>query len=215
MADANADGPELAYPTVDDLRWARLARELPFEELDAVRRQAEQWRNAIGGATALFGIAALVRGRNDLTTVPAGWRTATALVLGAAFLALLVAFAVAAYASFGRPGVRVRVQVNGAAYRRWSAARARQIGRLVPIAAASAGLGVVLTAVAVGLTWFAPAAAERPQQYAVRSTGGDVCGELVGVENGQLMLLIGTGSGAGSWTVPLAQVSHIGKVVKC
>ncbi|MFF4362149.1 hypothetical protein [Streptomyces sp. NPDC001604] len=212
MTDADADNPELAYPTVDDLRWARLARELPFKELDAVRRQAEQWRNAIGGATALFGIAALVRGRNDLTAVPAGWRTATALVLGAAFLALLIALAVAAYASFGRPGIRVQAQ--GAAYRRWSAARARQIGRLVPIAAASAGLGVILTAAAVGLTWLAPAA-ETPQQYAVRSVNGYACGELVGMEEGRLILLIRTGSSAESWTVPLAQVSHIGKVVTC
>ncbi|WP_430501280.1 hypothetical protein ACQRWP_06750 [Micromonospora trifolii] len=199
-------------PSSDDLRWARLARELPFAELDAVRRQAEQWRNAIGGLTALLGFAALVRGRNDLTTIPPGWRIATATVLAAAFFMLLGGFALAAYASFGRPGVVVRA--NGASFRRWSADRARQIGRLVPVAVLCAALGVVLTAVAVGLTWFAPAN-EPDRRYAVRSASGEACGDLVGVENGRLVLLIELGGRKVPWSSPLPDVSRMDRVVNC
>jgi hypothetical protein len=202
-----------ALPTEDDLRWARLARQLPFEELDAVRKQAEQWRNAIGGATALLGFAALVRGRNDLTAVPSGWRIAIGLILGAAFVALFAAFVVAAYASFGRPGLRVRV--NGAAYRRWSTARAREIGRLVPVAAAAAGLGVVLTAAGVGLTWVAPAASEPASRFAVVSTGGKACGDLAGIENGRVVLLTSVAGRPVPWSAPLTDVQRMDKVVKC
>jgi hypothetical protein len=203
---------EPGLPSADDLRWARMARELPFAELDAVRRQAEQWRNAIGGLTALLGFAALLRGRNDLTTVPPGWRIATASVLAAAFLVLLVSFALAAYASFGRPGVVVRA--SGASFRRWSTARARQIGRLVPVAVLLAGLGIVLTAVAVGLTWFAPAA-EPDRRYAVRSASGDACGDLVGVADGRLVLMVKLGGRTVPWSAPLADVRAMDRVVSC
>lgn len=199
-------------PSADDLRWARLARELPFAELDAVRRQAEQWRNAIGGLTALLGFAALVRGRTDLTTMPPGWRIATATALAVAFLTLLAGSTLAAYTSFGRPGVVVRT--NGASFRQWSVARARQIGRLVPIAVGFAGLGVVLTAVAVGLTWFAPTA-DAGGRYTVRSASGEACGELIGVENGRLVLLVELGGRTVPWSAPLPEVSHLKRVVTC
>ncbi|MEU8819447.1 hypothetical protein [Actinoplanes sp. NPDC048796] len=205
---ADRAGP--ALPTRDDLRWARLARELPFEELEAARKQAEQWRNAIGGLTALLGVAALVRGRNDLTSIPSNWRVSVALVLAAAFLSLLLAFALSAYASFGRPGVRIRL--NGSALRRWSGARTRQIGRLVPVAAAAAALGIVLTGVAAFLTWFAPATAGPSRPYAVRTATGQQCGELIGVDRGRMVLRTGPNS---LWSTPLAEVISISEVKAC
>jgi hypothetical protein len=197
-------------PTHDDLRWARLARELPFEELDAARKQAEQWRNAIGGLTALLGIAALVRGRSDLTTIPSGWRVAVALTLSVAFLSLLVALGVSAYASFGRPGVRVRL--SGSALRRWSSARTKHIGRLVPIAAIAAGLGIVLIGVAAFLTWFAPAAIETRRPYTVRTATGQACGELIGVNGGWVVLRIKQDA---LWSVPLTEVTSLSAATAC
>jgi hypothetical protein len=197
-------------PTHDDLRWARLARELPFEELDAARRQAEQWRNAIGGLTALLGVVLLVRGRNDLTTMSMGWRVTVGLTLSAAFLSLFAGLALSALASFGRPGVRVRL--NGTALRRWSAARTRTIGRHVPIAAAAAGLGIVLTGVTAFLTWIAPSGAAPAQSYMVRTATGQACGDLIGAASGIVVLRTAAGV---LWSAHLTDVTTITATPAC
>ncbi|MFD9906867.1 hypothetical protein [Streptomyces sp. NPDC059063] len=196
-----------------DRRWAELARELEFTQLDELRARAEGWRNGLGGLTALLAVLVVLKGRDDLNGLPAWARhTATGLV-AASFLLLLTGSVLAVLAAHGRP--RERILLAGQSLRRWSEREAARILRLLPVALVCCLLGVVCGGAGIGI---ALALTEAPQDRLVRvtTTTGERCGEFLGSGRDGVALREGDGGGGGKRvTLPARSVVSVTPVGGC
>ena len=54
--------------TLDSKRWAQLASELKFTQLDTARKQAEVWRAGLAALTALLTAVFVLKGRGASAT---------------------------------------------------------------------------------------------------------------------------------------------------
>jgi hypothetical protein len=209
-------GPHALGPSSDDLRWQELADELPFEQVENTRRQAEGWRNALIAATAIVGTVTVVHGRQDLSALQAPWRYTVIATLAAAFAALLTGTIMTTVAAHGRPGQRI--WAKGEALRQWSARRARQAGRLTLAGAILCVLGINLVVAAAGITALAPGATTSDSTRLVtvqtRSTP-PTCGQLIHIEGNQIVLRVAGHDGEIQWSVPLDQVVRLSPVNAC
>ncbi|GAA1007906.1 hypothetical protein Aple_044240 [Acrocarpospora pleiomorpha] len=189
-------------------RWAMLAQDLTFEQLATVRKQAEGWRTALAGLTALLSTVLIIKGRDSVTslaTVPR-W-TATAL-LGLAFAMLIVATLSSVRAASGNPGTEILL--TGEELRTWTQTEVRHVGRLIYRATLFTITALALLALAVGITWLAPSAQTDRPLIEVLNTSGRVCGELVGTADGALILKT-----AKLRQVPLIAVTSVTPVTAC
>ncbi|WP_030560371.1 hypothetical protein [Streptomyces aureocirculatus] len=200
-----------------DRRWAELARELEFTQLDELRRQAEGWRTGLTGLTALLAVLAVLKGRDDLNGLPdAARRTALGLI-AAAFLLLLAGSVLAVRAAHGRLGERTLLA--GQALRRWTEDEVVRVTEALRRASVCCVLGVACAAGAVGLAW---ATAESPGDGLVRvsTTSGERCGEFLGSGRGGVSLRAeGTGKTDGGKarrvTLPARTVISVTPVDGC
>ncbi|MBO3752530.1 hypothetical protein J5X84_41290 [Streptosporangiaceae bacterium NEAU-GS5] len=216
MATDSAGDPVTDYPTSDDLRWERLARDLPFDQLEAVRKQADGWRNALAGITAVVGAVTLVRGRDDIVAMPDSWRYATFGLLVTAFAALTGGLFAAARASFGRPGERI--WSNGPALRSWSERRTREIADLIRLATALSIVGVSAVAAAATMSWFAPVESSSSAATTVLVQdirGNSVCGALVGMRAQEIVLVRNDVSKQIPWSSPMSDVLRVVPATRC
>ncbi|MFI9240085.1 hypothetical protein [Streptomyces sp. NPDC053079] len=156
-------------------RWAELARELEFNQLPELRRQAEGWRTGLTGLTALITVLAVLKGRDNLADLPEGARLAATCLLGSAFLVLVVGSLLAVRASHGRPGDEIIL--GGQALRRWTEREVVRISRFVKASAVCCVLGVVLVFAAVATAW-STAGGPAAGLVQVRTPSATVCGEL-------------------------------------
>jgi hypothetical protein len=202
-------------PTAADLRWQRLAEALPFEQVEATRRQAEGWRNALIAATALTGTVTVFHGRQDLSAIATGWRYLAIAALGIGFAALISASVIATMAAYGRPGERI--WATGESLRRWSMARARRASQLTLASAVLCILGISLVVLAAGITALAPAAASQAGDYVVvqDQSADPVCGRLVAVDNGHLVLDVGNLGHEVLRSWPVADVTRVIPAASC
>lgn len=199
------DGP-------DAKRWATLARQLPFEQVGGVRRQAEGWRNGIATATTVLLAAVVVKSRSDVTTLPPVVRAVTGLLVLLAFVVLLAALLVSARAAYGRPGEEI--WSTGEKLADWSEAEARRAGRLVEQAVRLAVLGLSTLMVAAAIAWLAPAPVPAAQLVLVRTADEVACGRLSAARGGTLTLATGRNFSA-IWTRPLSSVVEIVPATGC
>jgi hypothetical protein len=150
----------------EDLEAAALLDRNEANRLHLVRTRAEKW---LGGLTALTGLVAtvlVIKGPQSTTDIATSWKIAVGSFIAAA-LAVLVFGTYRAYQSaYGDPGRLDEVDsqpVTGLARRlataRNQAAAAAQAHLSDAVIATLAA--VVLLAVAIGLTWFAPPAAKH------------------------------------------------------
>ncbi|MFE0535540.1 hypothetical protein ACFW20_16105 [Streptomyces nigra] len=160
-----------------DRRWARLAQELEFTQLPELRRQAEGWRNGLAGLTALLAVLVTLKGRDDLAQIPPAAQHAVGVLVGLAFLLLLVGSVFAVRAAHGSPGDRVLVA--GQALRDWTRREITRVTRSLGVAAVCCVSGVALVAVAVVVVWVT---SDSPPEHLVRvvTTSGERCGEFLG-----------------------------------
>jgi hypothetical protein len=198
-------------PSVEEERWSQLAADLPFEQAAAARKQAENWRNLLGGLTALVATVGFVGGREDLRELEPPWRlaTAAALTLGlAAFVSATFCAGAAAYGLLPRRSV----PTTGKALRVWSRDTVDRAGRLLARAAVLSLAGVVLVVAGAWVTWLGPAE-EPPSGHAVlvEVPGGPMCGELVAWRDGRLLLEVG----GNVRDVPAADVTRLEFVERC
>jgi hypothetical protein len=87
-------------------RFAQRGQQLQLEQLDAVRRQAEGWRNGLGGLTGLVGVVFVIKGRGSVAGLPESWRITVVALLVGAFGLLLAGTLLAIRACHGGPGTR-------------------------------------------------------------------------------------------------------------
>lgn len=187
-----------------DRRWAELARELEFTQLQELRRQAEGWRTGLTALTGLLAGLAVLKGRENLADLPAAARdTAMGLAAGA-FVLLLVGAVLAVRASHGRPGDEILL--GGQALRAWTEREVVRVRRSLRVASVCCVLGVLLGASAVGVAWWhaAPAPANLVE---VRTSTTTLCGELLNAGPDGVAVWTGKGDRRELRTVPSATVT--------
>ncbi|GAB3276737.1 hypothetical protein [Kineosporia babensis] len=175
---------------MNDLRWwADQARDVHRHQLEIVRKQAEAWRAGLSGLTALIGTVLLVKGRDSFADLETGYAVTVAVLLGLTAALLVTATLKAISAASGVPGDNTVVTPES--LRRWSMEEAFLAQRRLLWARRLTVGGFCLLAMAVGLTWFAPEAAEPPPLLQVVAPGEKGCGMLVGMGAETVMLRSG------------------------
>jgi hypothetical protein len=191
-------------------RWAQLAQELQFSQLDIARKQADTWRTGLATLTTLLTAILVIKGRDDLSTLTTTAQIVVAALLGLALLLLLTATMWVSRALAGPPGEEILL--TGEDLQDWTNGEVRKISRALRWAPGLAAISVVVVAAAIGVTWFAPAAkgASAPLVQ-ITETGGQItCGTFIGEARRQVILTVVAGTpGHGDATEPTTSTSTI------
>ncbi|MEU8676025.1 hypothetical protein [Streptomyces sp. NPDC048560] len=171
--------------TTDQLdRAAERLDEMANAQLDIARRQAEGWRNFLTLATGLLTAVLILKGRDNVTELPTGYRVAVTALLACALVGLLAAAFAAVSAAHGKPGDDLKYP-DALSLLDWETEERKRIVGHIRFVCWATAIGVLAVAAAVLLTWTAPAPEEKkpgPQLVTVRTQAGPVCGELVAVD---------------------------------
>jgi hypothetical protein len=195
--------------SLDRKRWALMAYELRFGQLEAARKQAEAWRTGLASLTALLAAVLVIKGRDNVSALAEPYRWLAVALLGAALGLLLFATMLVARAIAGPPGDEILL--SGEGLRAWTAREVDTISRAVRWAPRLAVAGVVSVALAVGVTWLAPAAGSAGPLIRVNDGNGQVCGQMIGVSQHELIVRT-SGKTA---LLPLSAIADIEPVAAC
>jgi len=196
--------------TLDRKRWAQLASELKFSQLDTARKQAEVWRAGLATLTALLTAVFVLKGRDNVSDLTEPYQAIVVGLLGLALALLLIATLWVSRALAGPAGEEILL--TGERVEQWTKEEVRRISVALRWAPVSAATGVVAVAVAIGVTWLAPAQdATAPLVQVTQSTGQQSCGQLIGVSDRQLILR----PASGPVLIPLTTVTAITPVTAC
>jgi hypothetical protein len=177
--------PEAGRPaTPADLRRAQQVEVMRRTELPRVRAAAVQWRNGLAGLLVTLIGFSLIKGRSDIGELSPSAAAAVGVLL---LLALVAGAAGALYllrAANGRPAVVAVSDLapGPIAEHHEAQASTHALRRGIALSLACAAL---LTA-AVGTTWYGPAR-ERPQ-VELTTDAGAVCGSVIRIESGRVVL---------------------------
>ena len=160
----------------------------------------------------------IIKGPENASDMSSGGRLAVAILLGIAFVVLLLGSGLAMYAAYGFPD-RDKL-LTGESLRDWTALEARKSRNRMIGAAASFFLAVLLVGLAIGVTWFDDGA--DPSAFVVvetMPTAGQprpepICGELKSGSDGKLVIKTKTPPG-NTKTVPITNVAGISLVSEC
>ncbi len=190
-------------------RFAQLGQQLQLDQLTAVRRQAEGWRNGLTGLTGLVGVVFVLKGRESVAGMPAVWRWTTAALLVSAFVLLLIGALGAVRAAHGQLGQRTWLTGD-----RLFAAVLDEVERTQDALTTArrtsvAGLCVIVAAIAV--SWAVPVDDSKEPTTGVSLvlvvTGeGPRCGELVAGDTRALTLKVAGEKGKSGGRTPAASV---------
>jgi hypothetical protein len=157
--------------------WHGRLEELQAKSLTDVHGAAEKWAGTIASLVGIFGIAGLIKGRDEIDKLTQNTKLGVAILVG---IALLLAFIAMYMAALAAQGVTSEVWTVGDFEQQYNnatkvAADRLKGSRLLVIPATLA------LAIAVGLTWFGPAKKAEGENSAVvvRQGGAAVCGQLV------------------------------------
>ena len=169
--------------------WDERARKLEFEQLSAIRGQAEKWSGSVAAITGLFGIALVFEGSDRFRELDVAWAIIALLFTAAAVLAAVAATWTAAIAAQGRrKWVRF---ATGRLLRRWDRVFTRDAHDRLVVSSRATALAVLFTALAVAVLWRGPDEVEDPpgsSAVVVQTSGAVQCGELVGEAGGTVRL---------------------------
>lgn len=174
--------------SLDRKRWALLAADLKFSQLDIARKQADTWRTGLATLTTLLTGVLVVRGRDDVSTLTRPSQIVVAALLGLALILLLWATIWVSRALAGPPGEEILL--TGEGLEQWTSGEVRKISTALRWVPGMAAASVIAVAAAVGVTWFGPAAAGTPAPLVqVSQTDGQTtCGTFIGETQHQLIL---------------------------
>lgn len=195
--------------SLDRKRWALLAQDLKFRQLDVARAQAETWRTGLTALTALLTAVFVLKGRDNVSALTLPFQISVVALLGAALGLLVAATLLVTRALAGPPGEEILL--SGEALEDWSAGEVRTISTALRWAPWLAAAGVVFVALAVGITWLAPAQDTTTPLVQVTTPTAQPCGELVGAAQHELVLRTATAT----TLLPLATVVTITPVTSC
>jgi hypothetical protein len=196
--------------TLDEKRWAQLASELRFSQLDIARKQAEVWRAGLAALTALLTAILVLKGRDNVSDLT---EPCQALVAGLLVLALVLLIAATMWVSRALAGPAGRtVRLSGKSVRRWTEREVDKISLALQWVPWLAAAGVLVVAGAVGVTWLAPVQATTTPLVQVAGSTGQECGQFLGETATQLIVRPSVGSIA---MIPLAEVISVTPVTTC
>lgn len=196
--------------SLDRKRWALLAQNLKFSQLDTARKQADTWRAGLATLTALLTGVLVVKGRDGASDLIRPFQILVAALLGVALTLLLWATMWLTRALAGPPGEKILL--TGENLADWTQGEVRKISTALRWAPGLAAVSVVAVAAAVALTWFGPASGTTtPLVQVTESTGQQSCGVLLGVSKHELILR----STAAPTLIPLSAVDAISPVTGC
>ena len=162
--------------TREQFERAQFVQQLRSTELDRVREAAKNWRTGLAGLLALITTVTVVKGKATLGDLDSNWQ----IIEAGLMLAALVAAGYGAYrslrASFGMPRLVSTRNANQDRFEFQGTKRAISDLRWA-IGLTYATLGFL--AIAVGVSWFAPAAATNVR---VTTASTQVCGVLIGMD---------------------------------
>jgi len=196
--------------SLDRKRWALLAQDLKFSQLDLARKQADTWRMGLAALTTLLTGVLVVKGRDDASTLTLRFQVVVAVLLGLALVLLLWATIWVSRALAGPPGEEILL--TGEGLERWTHSEVRKISKALFWVPQLAVASVLMVATAVAFTWFAPTRDASPTSLVqVTFPSGHSCGELIGV-SGRRLVVRTTG---GTTLIPLSGISAITPVTVC
>lgn len=194
-------------------RYAPLELRRAQQRLDAMaegqvalaRAQAEGWRNFLTLATGLLAAVLVLKGRENVAELPAGYRLTVVVLVATGLVALLVAAFAAVSAAHGRPGDRLPY-ADAVALLDWERAERDRIAKRIRVTRRATVLGVSATALGILATWVAPGPDEPARTVLVHTRGRTVCGELLAADGGGVTLRTRQGGAGGKDT---ATVLHL------
>ncbi len=196
--------------SLDSKRWALLAQDLKFSQLDIARKQADTWRTGLATLTALLTGVLVVKGRDNASGLTRPFQILVAALLGVALILLLWATMWLSRALAGPPGEKILL--TGENLADWTQREVRKISVALRWTPGLAAVSVIAVAAAVAFTWFGPTpGSTAPLVQVTESTGQQSCGALLGVSEHELVLR-GT---AAPVMVPLSAVDAIKPVTAC
>lgn len=160
-----------------DREWAREARSLSWTALTAIRSSAAKWAGSIGGIVGVFTVAALVKGRDDVSELTPSFRWAVISILLLGLAATLVAMYSANEAAAGRP---VDVWQSGESVRAAYLKTGEEAAARLRLAQILTAWGAVLVVIAVVVLWTGTEKSPDPTNLVqlTRTDGTTVCGTL-------------------------------------
>lgn len=194
MSQAVDAGPPA---TPEDLRTAQERDRLLSSELPRVRSAAAAWRNGLAGLlTALAGFS-FIKGQSDISQLAQPWAAAVGVALLAAFLAGATGALLLIRAANGRPAIthirRLLSRTAADHEEALAAASALRAGITLTLACSA------LLVTAVGMTWYGP---RRIPAVQVTTPAGTMCGSLLQLSQGKLIIDTATGTVTISQTQP-------------
>jgi hypothetical protein len=201
--------------SLDRKRWALLAADLKFSQLDIARAQADTWRTGLATLTTLLTGVLVIRGRDDVSALTRPFQIVAAALLGLALILLLWATMWLSRALAGPPGEEILL--TGEGLEQWTSGEVRKISTALRWVPSMAAASVVAVAAAVGVTWFGPAATSAPLVRVTETSGQITCGTLIGETQRQVILTPPAADGRTSPTtyLPLDSVLAITPVTTC
>ncbi|MFF3646799.1 hypothetical protein [Streptomyces sp. NPDC002564] len=204
-------------------RFAQLGQQLQSDQLGAVRRQAEGWRNGLAGLTGLVGAVFVLKGRESVAGMPDLWRWTTAGLLVAAFALLLSGALLAVRAAHGELGRQTWLSGDELFSAVLDEVERTQDALVAARRCSVAGLCAIVAALAV--SWVVPvdAGGGKPAgrapagvSHVLVTTGkGTVCGELVVSDARGVTIRVPGGGGPVRRTVAPDEVRSLVPVRHC
>ncbi|MGW2108543.1 hypothetical protein [Streptomyces sp. NPDC001948] len=197
-------------------RFAQLGQQLQLEQLTAVRKQAEGWRNGLTALTGLVGVVFVLKGRESVAGMPAVWRWTTAALLVLAFALLLTGALVAVRAAHGQLGQRMWLSGDKLMSAVMDEVEHTQDVLITARRCSVVGLSAIVAAIAV--SWVVPAEAAKDEKPAgpkvlVSTPVGITCGELV-LSNGDAVT-VRTGGKGKLRRIPAGDVRSLMPTPRC
>jgi hypothetical protein len=172
--------------SLDSKRWALMAQELKFRQLDVARQQAETWRTGLATLTALVTAVLVIKGRDNVSQLAQPYRTSVVLLLGGALSLLIWATMLVSRAIAGPPGKEILL--SGEGLQVWTAQEVDKISHSIRWAPLLAIGGIAAVAVSVGLTWLAPAESTNGMLIQVNEKTVQICGKMIALDQHQVIV---------------------------
>lgn len=199
--------------STDDWRWEQKAQRLRFDQLDIARKQAENWRTGLAGVTTLLSAVLIVKGRDNVSDLSTPYRWTVTVLFGVALGCLAVATVLALRAASGTP--TRQSLLSGKDLSTWTAGEVLRIRSALTWAAMLTIGGVALVAAAVGTAWLSPTTASSSSGLVtVQVRTAKVCGVLMGISNGNLVISQGS-TPRRAQSIPLATVDWVSPTSSC
>lgn len=195
-----------------DRKWQSRADELVFDEYPRIQAVAEKWAGTIGALTGLFSIAVLVKGPQDISKLPLGFKILAGVFLGGA---LVAAFFSVYRAALAAQGTSRRAYLDATTLPNLYHDAAERATSHLWWSRRLAVVAVIFIILTIALTWYVPP--ENPTAVpvnvlVVQRSGSVECGVLRASTQGKPVLSLEV---SGQPSIPLTNITTLITTTAC